>query len=614
MEPLPPTGKITPYDYQRDAYTEITKAIRNYQGPVFVEASVGAGKTIMMSMVASRAQQVGMDVWVLARRGELVEQNSETLWVCDVKNSIYSASCNSKSTHYPVVVGSEGTICRALNKELDQQRPTLILVDECHEVDYEKDESQYMQILNEMQRRNPKLRVIGFTGSPYRGSEDIIGDFWRHCIYKVRTPELVDRGFLVPTFFGYEQQQAEGYHLEDFHVHAEDDNSDFSQKELLAMQRIITKDSTTTQRIMAEVVKLTASRNAVMITGSGKKHLEQIAECLPKDSYAIITDSTGSTERRRLLKEVRDGKRKYVLQIGCLTTGFDAPLIDTSVIMRKIGSLTLLIQLLGRGMRLLKPEHKEAGYIKTDHLVLDYSDTMEEMGDKYDNPILEKAQKQKSEREKNVITCPVCSTINSDRAKRCINSPKSLEGVIRLDVQGVENYSIDGRCEWFWDSAECSTCKTKNSSVSKECRKCGELMKDPDINLKGKHYTDNDFQPVKKMTMKTTKNGDGIIVDYFLASPPGEFDRTKIIDGEELVVASEIFHPSRQERWAKGPWWAFLKAHLHKSWHGKVSGKRAGDIVRMASAFDVPTHITHRRRQDKKSIIHRKKFLSGRES
>jgi superfamily II DNA or RNA helicase len=219
-----------------------------------------------------------------------------------------------------------------------------LVIDECHEVAFDQEDSQYMKIIAELLRRQPKLRIIGLTGSPYRGVKDILAEFWKQCVYRVRTPYLVDRGFLVPTIFGFGHDDVQ-YDLSEFKIADEDDHADYTAEELLAMQRKITADQTVTQRIMAEVIELTKHRNCVMITGAGKKHLEQIAECLPPDSWVIITDSTGNKERRLGLKQAYDGKKKYLLQIGCLTTGIDIPLIDTSVIMRKIGSLTLLVQL-----------------------------------------------------------------------------------------------------------------------------------------------------------------------------------------------------------------------------------------------------------------------------
>jgi len=111
------------------------------------------------------------------------------------------------------------------------------------------------------------------------------------------------------------------------------------------------------------------------------------------------------------------------------------------------------------------------------------------------------------------------------------------------------------------------------------------------------------------MTMRLTKSGDGIVVDYYIRAEAGEHDKTIMHNSESLVLATEILHPSRSEKWARGPWFAFLNTHLHKSWHGRAIGKPAAAIVKNMAIFNVPTRITHRRRPDGKSIIHRKKFI-----
>lgn len=158
--PLPDTHKITPYDYQRTAYWKIAEAIRNYQGPIFLEASVGAGKTIMMGMVLARAQAAGMTAWTLARRGELVEQNAETFWECGVKNSIYSASCDVKSTHYPMLVGSEGTAARSMGGELRSQSPDILLIDECFTGDTLIRTGEGLRRISDLVGTNPRIFCV----------------------------------------------------------------------------------------------------------------------------------------------------------------------------------------------------------------------------------------------------------------------------------------------------------------------------------------------------------------------------------------------------------------------------------------------------------------------
>jgi superfamily II DNA or RNA helicase len=589
-------GKITPRDYQLEAYNACCENIRHYQGAFFVEASVGAGKTIIMGCILARAQKNGLRALVLARQGELVEQNSETFWAMDVKNSIFSASLNIKSQHYPIIVGTEGTIARALPAEMKESSFDLLIIDECHQVDFLSDDSQYMQIISTLTERNPKLRVIGMTGSPYRGDDDIVGDFWVKKVYSIGTEFLVRKEFLVPTIFGFGDDSAR-YDLSEFTIKNTEGHSDYSKADLLSMQRLITKDCEKTKAIIAEVVALTADRNAVLITGAGKKHLEQIAAYLPENSWIIITDSTNTKERRESLKAVSRGDKKYILQIGCLTTGYDEPLIDTSVLMRKIGSLTLLTQLLGRGMRLLKPQHLEKGIEKKDHLVLDYTETMMEMAGIYENPILEKAQAARAFKDQLQVECPLCKTQNSAMARRCI---------------GEHN---GARCEWFWSFEECKSCGVKNDKVARACRGCGEYMRDPALALLNKHYTDEDFIPVYRMTLRHTRDAKGVIVDYLIhdSTPTAKTweHRGEAVPAESV---SEVFYPKSDKKWLSGKWKKdFLGKHLHRSWWGKVAAMSADIIIKNSALFDTPTHITHRRNEEGKSIIYRKKFLSGRE-
>lgn len=580
-------GKITPRPYQQEAHQSTVEHIRKYDGPAVVDASVGAGKSLLIAMVCHQAQQNGHQVMVLSRQSEIIEQNAEEAWGIGVKNSIFSASAGVKSTAYPIIFGTEGTVARALDKELAEFAPIILLVDESHMVGYDEPESQYMKIITELQRRQPKLRIIGYTGSPFRGVEPIIGGgFWKKKLYQISTETLVDRGFLVPCVFGTGHDDVQ-YDLSQFHSQYNEGTQDFTAAELKAMEREILNQGTQTQKIIMEVMHLTADRNCVMITGASKKHLEECARYLPPNSFGIITDSTGVKKRREILTAAKDGKLKYLLQVGCLTTGLNIPLIDTIVILRKIGSLTLLVQLIGRGLRTLKDYQIEAGVLKDDCLVLDYSDTMRELGQLYHNPILEAAEQQRAKRQGDIITCPKCYTVNSMFARRCV---------------GQDASSKDGRCEHFWQSRLCQQCGTENDTAARECRDCSATLIDPNANLIGKHYTDDDLKPVQAFRMRTTRSGDGVLIEYDLP------------DGER---ATEVFWPASDNQLARTLWRTkFVFKHVNcPEWRKRaLSMKNAGQICGMQAAFDAPTHITHRKNDKGKSVIHRKVFRSGREA
>ncbi|MGB3724875.1 MAG: DEAD/DEAH box helicase family protein [Glaciecola sp.] len=600
--------------YQQEAHDATISHCKVSNEPAMHNMSVGAGKTLSIAFDVKHVTDKGGQALVLARQGELIEQNSDDYRLIGGKCSIFSASLNRASTYYPAVFGTEGSVCRALQEHFNY-KVHFIAIDEAHMVNWKdvlnchadhkngfdiyenKDEngktkySQFSIILIHFYSLNPKLRVIGYSGSPFRGSESVYGDFWKKELSNVSTYQLISEGFLVNPVFGF-GDDSHHYDLKEFNK-AEEGAGDYSQKELQAMGRKITKDKDMTQSIMEEVIYRTKDRLGVMITCASKKHCEQVAECLPDGSWGIVTDSTSTKERRRILSDAKSGKIKYLIQIGCLTTGINIPRLDTSVILRKIGSLTLVIQLLGRVLRTLKPEQMEEGMEKHDALILDYTDTLELMGNIYDDPIIDKATAAKAKQENQQINCPLCNTANSEYAVRCI---------------GQDSNSMDGRCDHFFKSTMCLNCETENAPTAQNCRNCGNVMIDPNSKLVRKAYTDADYKPVKAMHYSESKNGK-LCVMY-------ELDSTYKKNGiENPEVAKEYFTIGSDDRVQRARWFKFIEQHIQgRNFRNSMARVRTPEnVIRSKAMFDTPTEITHRVNDKGFSIINRKRFRSGRE-
>lgn len=597
-------GEVTPRDYQWLAYALCGKEIGKYEGPFIVNASVGAGKTIIMAMLARRFADMGMRGLVLARQAELIKQNSEAMWDCGVDNSKYSAGLKAKSVHYPIVAGTEKSIYNGLFSDLIDFAPMFILLDESHMLDWEdllSDEPStvYSKIIIELRKRclavnGKELRIIGFTGSPFRHIKPIIGEFWRKQVCEISSDYLVKRGFLVPTIFG-DIAREDMYDLSEFHSEGDEGASDFTGEQLKAMQKEILAQGTRTQKIMLEVMRRTANRNGVLITCSGKKHCQEAAKYLPAGSYVIVTESMGMKAREQALDDAKNGRVKYVFQIGCLTTGVDCSYWDTSVLLRKIGSLTLLIQLLGRGMRLLKDFLYEKGIRKEDHLVLDFTDTMAELGGLYNDPILEAADLAKAKKDNSTQQCPVCASENSPRARRCIGSDPSTQ---------------DGRCEYFFSFKTCDDrvidgigkikgCGAQNDPCARQCRKCGQQIYDPNANLNERFYTDDDYVDVTRFKVEPTKSGDGILYRYWYMK-----------DGKEHS-ARELFMITRNEPFIRNMWkMKGVIPHVRDpKFRGKlISCSSTEQLMGYSYLVSAPLRITHRVNDKGNDIINRKVF------
>lgn len=619
-------GPIEPRDYQLEAHfrtLEHVKDPKHGTEPAFVNASVGAGKTINIGMLAKHVSEKGGKVLVLARQGELIEQNAEDAWLMECKNSTFSASLGTskKAPHFPVVMGTEGTVCRALDTRLADSVFDLLLIDECHMVDWEDvtsltPTSQYAKIIHEMKRRNPKLRIIGYSGSVFRGTDPILGEFWKKELINIGTDYLCDRGFLVPQTFGFGHDDV-GYGLEGFDPLSEEGTNDFTATQLKEMEKQILENPTATQKIMREVIERTKDRNGVLITCAGKKHCEEAARALPEGSFGIVTDSTKKAERRKILADAKVGKIKYVLQVGCLTTGVNVPPWDTIVILRRIGSLTLLIQLIGRGLRLLKEMHeRELGMKKTDCLILDYSETMASMGELYHHPILEQADiEEAKQKKKPLVECPTCGTMNSSTARRCIGkkthpfftslkyaSPylinqwlhdRKWRPLRKKDL--LPQWVPDDRCENFYKSRVCEHCNCLNDTTARTCRQCKEFLIDPNEALNKNAYRDSDFIRVLSMGMVLTRDRKKIVVKY------------RLENGEK---ATEFFTLVGGQKFQYKLWKEFVDQHV---FNGDLKANilklyLPEQIMNFQAAFVAPKFITHRKNDGGYDIIRHKRF------
>lgn len=614
---IPTLGKITPYPFQWELVQNIVAHIRKQlkreikPTPAYINAFVSSGKTIVAGAVANHCHKVGAKLLVLARTGELVEQDQEEIWNMDSPCSIYSASLGRKSTHFNTVVGTEGTVANALDTDFSQWIPHIILIDEAHQVPWqdviEKGDSCYSKIINHFQLLNPNVVIIGMTGSPYRGIESIRGPFWKEEIKPaIDRKFLVENNYIVPTIFGYGHDDVQ-YDLKEFDSIDEQGTKDFSSAQQEAMYEKM--DLTTTQRIMHEVVEKVKDRLSVLITCAGAKHCEEAASVVPGDESAIITDKTPSKLRMQILADAKafklnergTARYKYIFQIGCLTTGVNVTCWDTSVLLRRIGSLTLLTQLLGRGMRLLKGELSDIGLEKHDHLVLDYSGTMAAMHQMFDDPFLEDAALAKAKESNKTLDCPICATENSEYARRCVG-PDSVGD------------QPDERCGYFWQSRPCEDqmingllkekgCGIDNDIAARECRNCHVTLIDPNAKLTHRSYGVGDWKPVLKMSVEVTgKSQDAICVKYYL----------------------DVFDETGKQEVAKVNYWA-IKGNGKRSWESnfvrrhingypfqqKIISMTAPQVAGSKAMFDVPTMITHRVNEKGASIVHGLKFNSG---
>jgi len=247
-----------------------------------------------------------------------------------------------------------------------------VLVHNCHLIPPEG-EGQYRTLLASLRETNPRLRVAGFTATPFRLDGGLIcgeGKILTEVCYEIGVRALIDGGWLSPLTSRTHDAGAklEGLHLRGGEFVAEE------AAEAMGARGVVLET-------VRDVARRTADRRSVLVFCSGVDHAREMAGRLAEfGESAVLTGETPAAERAEILRRFRgevsrdlfgaatEKPLKFLCNVGVLTTGFDAPNCDCVVLARATMSTGLYVQMVGRGFR--KCEGKK------DCRVLDYADNI----------------------------------------------------------------------------------------------------------------------------------------------------------------------------------------------------------------------------------------------
>jgi DNA repair protein RadD len=246
-----------------------------------------------------------------------------------------------------------------------------------------------------------------------------------------------------------------------------------------------------TSSIVADVVERSQGRTGVMFFCATIQHAEEVLASLPPMVSAMVTGKTPKPDRSSILQRFKAGQLKYLANVDVLTTGFDAPNVDTIALLRHTESVGLLQQIIGRGLRLLEG--------KTECLVLDYAENIKDHcpnGDIF-KPRIEVTKGEKGS-ETIRAECPACKYGNWF-------VPRHPNDFMYMDSDWDENgYYLNtkvpahyGRrckgyevvkgepvqCEYRWAGKQCETCRHENDIAARYCGACKAEMVDPNERL-----------------------------------------------------------------------------------------------------------------------------------
>lgn len=483
--------------YQQSAHDAVMDWIRGCLDPCLIEAATGSGKSLIVAAIAHSINQMsGKKILCIAPSSELVEQNYEKYLATGEKASIFSASLNKKDMHHDVVFGTPGTVANQVRKFGKQF--AAVVIDEAHGVT-----PTLLKIVEHMRSQNPKLRVIGLSATPHRlgtgyiyanhyrygAMDETIDPFFHTLVYEIGGRELIEQGYLTPPVF---EQTAEHY-----------DTSGLTQNRSgqwssVSVDAAFVGRGRKTSAIIADVVNQSRERYGVMIFAATIQHAEEVMESLPPGLSRLVTGNTDKGERRQILADFKAQRIKYLVNVAVLTTGFDASHVDVIAILRATESVSLLQQIIGRGLRL----HEG----KQNCLILDYAENMERHcpgGDVFDPNI---RAKKSTPGEPLSVKCPICNFMNEFGARKNEEGFDVDDEGYFTDLAGQRIEVAEGsplpahygrrcqgevliaghhkKCGHKWSFKECPECATENDIAARYCSGCKAEIVDPNEKLK----------------------------------------------------------------------------------------------------------------------------------
>lgn len=556
--------------YQQQAVNECWEALKKDDAPVLLMASVGAGKSLMIASILLSMQKAGKRALCLVNNAELVRNNCETFREEGGSASIYCAALSSKDCSAPIVFGTPKSVLNAIDKgeNLAHIRFNIIVVDEAHAINYTNPKTSFMRILRHYKHEYPDMRLLGATGTNFRfkGTE-IVGD---KCLFKsqvgnITTEKLIADGYLIDPTFHVDPQL-----VIDFSRVKIKQNGQFDERQL---ENVITESARLTELICKQVVHIMESQNrfGCFFFATTKKHAEEIYSHLPPDETAIILGDTEQDERTEILQKARQGKIRYLVNIAIISVGVDIPAYDTIAYLRPTESLVLLVQTMGRVLRLSPATNK------TEALVLDFAGNIERHKD-WDNPIVMKAVQRTIDADKPmVIQCPACMQMNTEHARRCV---------------GVTN---DKRCDYYFEFKSCpdASCGVQNDIAARHCRQCKAEIIDPNAKL--------DMSKFHGLT----RDVDVLSARYSITGTSKTFRINCVYTCQDIQgncgTVVEHYTPS-SEKAARVFYGQFVKKHCDKpsDWYMQMNNR--WKMEEMLRSVKTPMRLTIAKEQDRLKI------------
>ena len=330
--------------YQRELLGKIRSALRSADKPVMMQLPTGGGKTnIAASLLSDHVGKGRKAVW-LTHRTELATQTAARLYVAGVP--AISDPKWEPGTAAPRM--ARGVVVLMAQKVGRRQRTIpghvwadfdsndLMIIDEAHHAVAKRWE--------EAIRQWPGL-VLGMTATPWRLSrKEGFDHLFGALILGPQVSELQDEKYLcrAQVLVPNDENLISGGKVASTGDYTEKgiEEANNANKEVMTARALdFWRENASNRQTIAYAVSVGHALNLARLFGDHGFTAE------------VILGNTDPLERAKRIKNFADGELRILVNVAVATEGFDLPGASCILITRPTKSLSLYVQMIGRGLR-----------------------------------------------------------------------------------------------------------------------------------------------------------------------------------------------------------------------------------------------------------------------
>ncbi|KAL1883810.1 hypothetical protein VTK73DRAFT_8346 [Phialemonium thermophilum] len=313
-----------------------------------VSLATGGGKTVIFTQLIERVKplsKLATQTLVLAHRRELVEQAAKHAANAYPHKSleIEMGNLHASGTADITIASLQSITSGDRLAKFDPGRFKLVLVDEAHHIVARG----YVKILSHLgltrkSEDSPHLVGVSATFSRFDGLS--LGAAFDHIVYHKDYVDMIEEKWLSDVIFTTVKSTANLSGVKS------KGTGDFDLKSL---SQAVNNHATNDLAVRTWLAKA-RDRKSSLVFCVDVNHVLGLTQAFRRHNIdaRFVTGETPLAERGELLEQFRQGLFPVLLNCNVFTEGTDIPNVDCIMLARPTRSRNLLVQMIGRGMRL----------------------------------------------------------------------------------------------------------------------------------------------------------------------------------------------------------------------------------------------------------------------